>query len=86
MACAIADWPNPTAVLPLPEAVAAFRHAIDRKHDYWGAYYNLGLVLAKQNKPAEAVLVYQKAVDFKPDFANAYNNLGANLSRLQRLP
>jgi predicted O-linked N-acetylglucosamine transferase (SPINDLY family) len=37
---------------------------------------NLGIVLAKQGKPAEALASFEEAVRRSPNFADAHNNLG----------
>jgi protein O-GlcNAc transferase len=48
----------------------------DRKPDSVDAYYNLGVVLAKQEKLDEAVAQYQEVLRLKPDHVGAYVNLG----------
>ena len=42
------------------KALEAIQYAIKLKPDYYQAYYNLGLILEKQNKPQEAIKAYEK--------------------------
>jgi tetratricopeptide (TPR) repeat protein len=58
------------------DVAAAYRKAIEFKPDDADAYYNLGVTLADQNKPAEAEAAFRKALELKPDDADAYNGLG----------
>ena len=53
--------------------------ALGIKPDYAEVYYNMGIVLKKQNKLEEAIEAYNKALTIKPDYANAYYNMGIAL-------
>ncbi|MDB2600550.1 tetratricopeptide repeat protein, partial [Amylibacter sp.] len=53
--------------------------------DHADAYYNIGIVLQKQNKSEEAIEAYSKAVDIKPDYEGAFNNMGITLQRQNKL-
>ena len=53
------------------------------KSDDADAYYNMGILLQKQNKMEEAIGAYKKALSIKPDYANAYTNMG-NAFKSQR--
>ena len=50
-----------------------------------GAYYNLGVLLARQQRFDEAEQAYRQAIDLKSDLAGAYNNLGILLRKQQRV-
>jgi serine/threonine-protein kinase len=65
----------------LTEAVEVYQKAIAFKPDSGGAYLNLGVVLATQNKLAEAVAAFRKAIELKPDCPLAHLNLGAALEK-----
>jgi tetratricopeptide (TPR) repeat protein/tRNA A-37 threonylcarbamoyl transferase component Bud32 len=69
----------------LDEAVAAYRKAIELKHDLADAHNNLGIALYDQKKWDEAVAAYRKAIVLKSDYAVAYNNLGNALAEQQKL-
>ncbi|HEX8978376.1 MAG TPA: tetratricopeptide repeat protein [Parasulfuritortus sp.] len=55
----------------LSEAAKEFREATELAPEMADAWYNLGTVLAKQEKYADAAAAYQKYVDLKPDSADA---------------
>ena len=52
---------------------------------YPDAHYNLGIVLAKQDKLDEAMASYQRALRLKPDYRDAHLNLGIVLANQGRL-
>ena len=59
--------------------------ALSIKPDYAKAFYNMGIVLQKQNKLEEAIEAYNKALVSKPDYANAYYNMGIALQQKNKL-
>ncbi|PWC31561.1 hypothetical protein TSO221_33780 [Azospirillum sp. TSO22-1] len=69
----------------LDEAIAAYRRAIALRPEYFEAYSNLGLVMARRTPPAgasadadpvsEVRRCYERALALRPDFAAAHWNL-----------
>jgi tetratricopeptide (TPR) repeat protein len=59
-----------------PEAIAAFRRAIEASPDFCEAHDDLGGVLWQQQDFAAATTEFASAVHCNPDFASARNNLG----------
>lgn len=57
----------------LQRAEPALRRAIDTGPEFVAAYYNYGLLLFKQNRPAEAVSSYEYALLLDPDYPADYN-------------
>jgi tetratricopeptide (TPR) repeat protein len=49
------------------------------------AHYNLGIVLAKQDRLQEAIQCYQRTIELKPDYANAHYNMANLLARAGQL-
>jgi serine/threonine protein kinase/Tfp pilus assembly protein PilF len=70
----------------LPEAVAAFRRAVEINGDFADAHYNLGIVLSVQQKLPEAVEAYEQAIAHNPEFPQAYASLGNTLRDQHKLP
>jgi tetratricopeptide (TPR) repeat protein len=60
----------------LDQAAESFRQVVASKPDNANAYYNLGTLNLRRNRPDEAKLYLQKTVDLRPDFVEAWNNLG----------
>ena len=58
-------------------AIQHYRAAIALKPDYAGAYYNMGLVYARDLKQyTKGIAAFKKAIALKPDEADAYVNMG----------
>jgi tetratricopeptide (TPR) repeat protein len=62
----------------LPEAKAAFEHALRLKPDYHEAHNNLGTTLYQLGQPQAAKVHLEEALRLEPKYASAHNNL-ANL-------
>jgi tetratricopeptide (TPR) repeat protein/peroxiredoxin len=60
----------------LDQAAESFRQVITSKPDNADAYYNLGTLNLRRNRPDEAKGYLQKTVELRPTFAEAWNNLG----------
>lgn len=60
----------------LDQAEDSFRQVVTSKPDNADAYYNLGTLNLRRNRPAEAKQYLQKTVELRPNFAEAWNNLG----------
>ena len=53
-----------------------FSEAIRLNPKHPSAHNNLGIVLARQNRPAEAIPEFEAAVRLRPDYLEAWVNLG----------
>jgi len=62
-----------------PEAVAAFRKALDIDPSVGELHFNLGILLTNLNRTDEAITSYKKAVNLKPNLTDAHYNLGTAL-------
>ena len=60
----------------LPEALAAFRKALESDPVFATAAYNMGVVLAHQGAQAEAMQAFRNAIRLRPGFAAAHFGLG----------
>lgn len=60
----------------LDQAAESFRQVITSKPDDPNAYYNLGTLNLRRDRPDEAKSYLQKTVELRPGFAEAWNNLG----------
>ena len=60
----------------LPEALAAFRKALESDPVFATAAYNMGVVLAHQGAQAEAIEAFRNAIRLRPGFAAAHFGLG----------
>jgi tetratricopeptide (TPR) repeat protein len=64
----------------LPPAEAGYRHVLASHPADADAHYNLGLLLARTQRPVQAEAHYRRALQAQPGNARAWNNLG-NLLR-----
>ncbi|MDR3588405.1 MAG: tetratricopeptide repeat protein [Negativicutes bacterium] len=71
----IRDWQQPEKLL---------RQAIELFPEEPEAYYHLGQVCRKTNRPEEAADYFHRAVKLRPDWADAYFALGLVLQKLHR--
>lgn len=62
-----------------PEAIAAFKQAIQIYPKYENAHNNLGLAFGSQQKYIEAVAAFNQALTINPSNFETYNNLGIAL-------
>jgi tetratricopeptide (TPR) repeat protein len=62
-----------------------FRKLIEAHPDDAVAYYNLGVTLAKLDRPEQAMGCYRAAIERNPSFADAYTNFGYCLNELNLL-
>jgi tetratricopeptide (TPR) repeat protein/peroxiredoxin len=60
----------------LDQADESFRQVVAAKPENANAYYNLGTLNLRRNRPDEAKTYLEKTVQLRPDFAEAWNNLG----------
>jgi hypothetical protein len=63
-----------------------FRRTIDSSPSDALGYYNLGVTLAKLDRPDEAIAYYRAAIERNPAFADAYTNFGFCLNELNLIP
>lgn len=63
----------------LPEALAAFRKALDADPAFATAAYNMGVVQAHLGKQDEAIAAFRKAIGLHPGFSAAHFGLGLML-------
>ncbi len=59
----------------LDEGLQRFQEALKYDHGRAVRHYNLGLALAKANRPIEAVACYRQTIWLQPDHVDALNNL-----------
>lgn len=65
------------------KAHKAIVKVLEIKPGYHQVYYNLGLILEKQNKPQEAITAYQKFLEKVPGAAR-YTDVKQRISRLEQ--
>jgi tetratricopeptide (TPR) repeat protein len=68
----------------IPEAIAAFRQAVQLEPGKAVFHFNLGAMLHEFRQFDEAIASYRQAIQSKPDFTEAYANLGAALRDAQK--
>ena len=64
----------------LPEAEATFRQFLAQRPNSPSGHYNLGTLLAQQNRAAEAIEEFRAAIALRPDYANAWLELALQLA------
>jgi tetratricopeptide (TPR) repeat protein len=67
------------------EAEAQFTQALKGVDDAT-THFNIGLLMARTNRPLEALAAYQRALDRDPSLSDARTNRAAVLARVGRLP
>ena len=58
------------------EALLSYQKIIKKEPTLAGPYYNMGIILKRNERIEEAIDNYKKAISLKPDYVQAYNNLG----------
>ena len=58
------------------EALSVYQKIIKKDSSLAGPYYNMGIILRRNERVEEAIDHYKKAIYLKPDYVQAYNNLG----------
>ena len=58
------------------EALLSYQKIIKNDPKLAGPYYNMGIILKRNERVEEAISNYRKAISLKPDYVQAYNNLG----------
>lgn len=66
----------------VPEALAAFRRALEIDPGNAIAYQNMGLTYVQHDRPADAIEAFRKAFAINDRLPRAWNGLGAALERL----
>jgi len=64
----------------LPEAEATFRQFLAQRPKSPTGHYNLGTLLAQQQRAAEAIVEFRAAIALRPDYANAWLELASQLA------
>jgi Flp pilus assembly protein TadD len=68
-----------------PAAAWHYQRTIELKPDHFNAWYNGGLVLAKQGFPERSIPYFQSALQMQPNHAEAHTDLGLALFELGRV-
>ena len=58
------------------EALLSYQKITKAAPTLAGPYYNMGIILKRNERATEAIDSYKKAISLKPDYVQAYNNLG----------
>ena len=64
----------------LAEAEATFRQFLAQRPKSPSGHYNLGTLLAQQNRTGEAITEFRAAIALRPDYANAWLELALQLA------
>ena len=64
------------------DAKAVYRKAIDMDPNNYLSYYNLGVILQKQEFFEDAKDQYIKTINLNPNYHDVYNNMGNTISEL----
>ena len=67
-----------------PEAIAAYRKALELSPQSATAWYDLGVSYAALEQFSDAVDCYSRAISFDPAMAQSYNNRAAAYARLKK--
>ena len=58
------------------EALSSYLKIVKKDPSLAGPYYNMGVILKRNERFEEAIDHYKKAISLKADYVQAYNNLG----------
>jgi tetratricopeptide (TPR) repeat protein len=58
------------------DSMSLYRYALSVTEDNFVVHYNIGLVLAKENKLTEAEYYFSRCLELHPDHVQAMNNIG----------
>lgn len=64
-----------------PEAVTAYKEAVELSPSQWAYHFNLGLAYKKMNRAAEAREAFKRAADLNPDSFSVNKELAESLAR-----
>jgi Tfp pilus assembly protein PilF len=67
-----------------PEAIDAYRRAVDLRPDFVAAWHNLGATWSEILEFGKAEQCFRKSIEIDPKFADAYSGLGPALMGQQR--
>ena len=65
-----------TALKRDKEALSSYLKIVKKDPSLAGPYYNMGIILKRNERVEEAIERYKKAISLKPDYVQAFNNLG----------
>ncbi len=63
-----------------------WQDVLDTQPKNFIAHYNLGIQLARENRPQEALQEYQAAIQLNPVYAEPHNNMGNILLEFGKIP
>ncbi|CAK0744395.1 protein O-GlcNAc transferase [Gammaproteobacteria bacterium] len=70
----------------IPEAIAAYRRAIEINQNYADSYYNLANLLKSTHQYEACIALYRRALALVPDRADAWSSLADSLRELEQWP
>jgi len=70
----------------IPEAITAYRRAIEINQDYADSYYNLANLLKSTHQHEACITLYRRALTLLPDRADAWSSLADSLRELEQWP
>lgn len=67
-----------------PQALEAYRKAIELRPAYDQPWYNIGNVMLAMEKPSDAIQPFRNALSVNPGFTKAWNNLGSTYFKMEQ--
>ena len=80
--CMVCTW---VQVRHWRDSVSLFQHALAVDPRNFSMHFNLGVVLAKEDRVDEAISHYRRALQLNPRYARAHSNLGSALRKQEKL-